>query len=318
MDIIGAFVLAASTHIGLGLWLAQPGAAPGVGQEPAQSVTVTPATAAALAARWRTPPNAADVTEPLRPTPALSSAAPVIARQADSRPIPKPPTPLKRPTAETTLPAVPAAMPTAIPETRPVRAPRLISPATEQDPIEAFRDHDPRAPAAEAIAAIAPDRQIEAPEPLPSRIVAMRPEETTVRPRPRPSASSTHAAAPAASAQTRKATASRPPKGAGGRLPGAAETRRLQAAWAGAIKALIAQAQRHPGAMHGAGRVRLVFVVSRTGKLSDVQITASSGSPGLDRAALNAVRNAAPFPKAPNALPDEWMKFGQWVEFRSP
>jgi len=122
---------------------------------------------------------------------------------------------------------------------------------------------------------------------------------------------------PAGAKQTaRDARAASPARGTGGQGTETAETRRLKAAWAGAIGARIARAQRHPGAGHGSGRVRVTLVVARDGRLAEVRVAASSGSEGLDLAAIAAVRRAAPFPQAPGALPDEWVRFGQWVAFR--
>ncbi|MEX0957043.1 MAG: energy transducer TonB [Rhizobiaceae bacterium] len=47
------------------------------------------------------------------------------------------------------------------------------------------------------------------------------------------------------------------------------------------------------------GEVRVRFTVSRSGGVSSVQVTRSSGSPVLDKAALDAVRRAAPLPSIP-------------------
>ena len=50
------------------------------------------------------------------------------------------------------------------------------------------------------------------------------------------------------------------------------------------------------------GDVRLLVVVSKLGELLDVRILNSSGFSHLDRAALQTVRDAAPYPKFPPAL----------------
>lgn len=49
------------------------------------------------------------------------------------------------------------------------------------------------------------------------------------------------------------------------------------------------------------GTVTVSFTVSGSGGVSGVRIVRGSGSPVLDEAALNAVRQAAPFPKIPEA-----------------
>lgn len=54
---------------------------------------------------------------------------------------------------------------------------------------------------------------------------------------------------------------------------------------------------------HGGGEV--VFRIERSGRLLDVTMARSTGRTALDRAALDVVRRAAPFPVIPDALPDE-------------
>ncbi len=49
------------------------------------------------------------------------------------------------------------------------------------------------------------------------------------------------------------------------------------------------------------GEVLVSFTVSRSGSVSGVRIARSSGSPNLDKAALDTVRRAAPFPPIPDA-----------------
>jgi TonB family protein len=47
-------------------------------------------------------------------------------------------------------------------------------------------------------------------------------------------------------------------------------------------------------------RLRLTFKIALDGELSDLQLEKSSGDEGVDWAALNAVREAAPFPHLPH------------------
>ena len=320
-DILAAFALAASAHLGLAYWIAEPGGTPGTGETRSATAAVTPAAAAALVTGWKTPPATADTMARLQPPHIALSAAPSPARDADPGPATQRPASLARPSDPAALPAVPEPMPAAMVAAGPAPAPRAPAPTPMPGAVERFEDRAPLRQSATAPIEIAMDRHAGAPDPVPPpQALVKRPEEATARPRPRPSPPPAHAQAQAAALPPSppvEQPVSRAAGGAGVSAPGAAETRKLQAAWAGAIKARIAQAQRHPGPKYGAGRVRLVLVVSRSGKLSDVRIAASSGSPGLDRAALNAVRAAAPFPKAPSALPDDWMRFGQWVEFRA-
>jgi len=50
----------------------------------------------------------------------------------------------------------------------------------------------------------------------------------------------------------------------------------------------------------GRGFARVLFIIEPDGSLAYVDVTDSSGSPSIDRAAKQQVRNAAPFPKPPN------------------
>ncbi|MAV74429.1 MAG: hypothetical protein CBB81_08085 [Cellvibrionales bacterium TMED21] len=71
-------------------------------------------------------------------------------------------------------------------------------------------------------------------------------------------------------------------------------TRRVEAVGNAAING--ASGQR------ASGDVRLLVVVSKPGELLDVRLLNSSGFSHLDRAALQTVRDAAPYPKFPPAL----------------
>jgi protein TonB len=62
--------------------------------------------------------------------------------------------------------------------------------------------------------------------------------------------------------------------------------------------------------------VKVQMVIYRSGQLGDVTLAASSGRPALDAAALDAVRQAAPFPPAPNGLTEDWYRVAQWMSFR--
>jgi len=325
LDLLAAFGLALGAHAVLGLVLAGPdGRAGAEGAQTRAAAALAPAEAAALVADWNAPP-VAEAAAPALPVPD-ASAEPAPARPVVATALAPPRLP-----ASTLPPAPPSAAP-------PATAPEGLSP--------------PRAALAESVAAPAPPRALErqqhvantfrspvrAPEtgrleapradtpPLadmpPERLAAELPAETTARPRPRPerraaSASADAAPKPAGAAQTaRAARAASPAPGTGGQGADADDSRRLKAAWAGAIGARIARAQRHPGAGHGTGRVRVTLVVARDGRLAEVRVASSSGSAGLDRAAVAAVRRAAPFPEAPGALTDDWMRFGHWVAFR--
>lgn len=87
------------------------------------------------------------------------------------------------------------------------------------------------------------------------------------------------------------------------------------AAWAAEIQRRIARHHAYPRGSREEGRVRVAMVVLPDGKLSRVSVVKSSGSSRLDKAAVEAVQRAAPFPPAPKSLDDEWFNVGQWISF---
>ena len=73
---------------------------------------------------------------------------------------------------------------------------------------------------------------------------------------------------------------------------------------------LWAQILRHkPRNIRFQGTVQLSFRLSRSGALLDSGIARSSGMAALDRAAMEALTDAAPFPPPPTELPDERLSF---------
>lgn len=90
---------------------------------------------------------------------------------------------------------------------------------------------------------------------------------------------------------------------------------KAEARWAAAIRNAIARHQRYPAGARHSGRARVVMTIRRDGALAGLSLAASSGSSALDRAALDAVRRAAPFPPAPDALRQPSFTVGQWVTF---
>jgi len=55
-----------------------------------------------------------------------------------------------------------------------------------------------------------------------------------------------------------------------------------------------------PGAVKG--RVRINYVISRSGALKSVELAGSSGTSELDRSLLEAIRSASPFPPFPDEI----------------
>ena len=86
-------------------------------------------------------------------------------------------------------------------------------------------------------------------------------------------------------------------------------------AWAAAIQRRIARHHAYPRGTRAEGRVRVAMVILPDGRLDRVAVARSSGTTALDKAAIAAVKRAAPFPPAPAALTDKWFDVGQWIAF---
>ncbi|MGV6807455.1 MAG: energy transducer TonB, partial [bacterium] len=64
------------------------------------------------------------------------------------------------------------------------------------------------------------------------------------------------------------------------------------------------------------GTVRVDMLISRAGELIDAQVVESAGFGPLDEAAIAAVKKAAPFPAAPDEIPDDEIQLLLPVSFR--
>jgi protein TonB len=278
--LFGALSLA--VHLGLFLQIAPGGGAEGAGMGGASAVTVEAADAAltALVADWDSGPDAAvEVSTPVAPS--APETAPALPMPADAA-------------IEAVAPALPAPDLSAA-------APRLdtAAPPQPETPTDAL--------AATALAAALPD----------TRPTPRQSPEAAPQPSPQPE----RAAATAPAAQHRAAgsgdgtTAGRSATGTGQSLSPERQAA-LVGEWSSAIQSRIARHQRYPSGNHGEGKVKVQMVIYRSGQLGDVTLAASSGRPALDAAALDAVRQAAPFPPAPNGLTEDWYRVAQWMSFR--
>ncbi|NDR58421.1 energy transducer TonB family protein [Aliiruegeria sabulilitoris] len=111
-----------------------------------------------------------------------------------------------------------------------------------------------------------------------------------------------------------KAGGNAQPSGAGG--VSEAKTRNLIARWGGGIRASIARQERYPSAAGWAsGTATVALSVGRDGRLQSARIARSSGNAALDAAALDAVRRAAPFARAPRGLTDPQYSFSVPLRF---
>lgn len=126
-----------------------------------------------------------------------------------------------------------------------------------------------------------------APEPAPKQVDVERPKpETPKKPRKKErDKTAEKRKQPKAQATASAATAPKATKGGNKR-------------WASQVRSKIERRKRFP-AGGASGTVALAMSISGSGALNSVSVAGSSGNAALDRAALDAVRRAAPFPPAP-------------------
>jgi protein TonB len=92
-------------------------------------------------------------------------------------------------------------------------------------------------------------------------------------------------------------------------------TNALRAKWGAEIYKKVSQTMRYPRYSKDSGTVTLYILLATTGKLLNVEIMRSSGSPSLNDAALKAVRRAGSFAKAPKGLHDRSYQFKLSLHF---
>ena len=68
----------------------------------------------------------------------------------------------------------------------------------------------------------------------------------------------------------------------------------------GKVVARLRRALRYPAGTRQRGEVRVAFTVTGAGSVTGIRVVRSSGSDVLDRAAVDTVRRAAPFPRIPD------------------
>jgi len=296
----GFAVLAVAVHLGAAAAVAPrlADAPEGAGVGGADVLTLAPADAAlrAAVADWERAPEVAAAPVATAP-PAPDDALPPV----DAAPSPPPaairptlgpataagaapPVPARAPAAEA-MAAAPTAMATPPPDT-PAAMPGARAPA----PVPPAPTAPPR-PATDA----APEVPAKAPPPP---AVAAAPGPDAPRPRPRPTPSAPAPALQAAGAGGGAVAGSQPQAQA---AAGAAEAGRdLLAGWGGRIRAAVERHKRAPVSAEGVAQV--VLSVAGDGGLVALSLASGTGNAALDRAALDAVRAAAPFPAAPEGL----------------
>lgn len=301
-DLFFAFFAAAAVHAGiLAVGPGQSGGGAGDDGRDRISVAAASPSVAAVVRSWDTSPSTSEAQVLSSPNPAVEDYSGI------SREIPP-----KRVTQPETMPPALDARDTPVVAWTAPTGLQIPDPATSlpnEPSLETDTARKPApplesAPVVDALAAIGKSR--------PASDDAPRIAE---RPSPRPAASDSEAVARRTAAGT---------GGAGSRgstipasLPKTSEAERQAAtsAWAAVIQRRIAHHHVYPRGTRDEGRVRVAMVVLPNGKLAEVSVARSSGSPALDKAAVLAVRRAAPFPPAPKSLTDQWYDIGQWIAF---
>ncbi len=267
-----ALILALGLHFGAFALRPAPAGATGSGAGGRDLLALQAAgpSLAAMVAVWDAPPQTPDL--------------PVLSDPPAPAAPPPPPPPAPEASPSPTLPAMPS-----LPASATDVLPQIDTTAT-RPPAPAARPKPRPQPAA---------------DPAPERVPERAPEPTADRPeRPAPAATGS------TTAQTASGSGGGAVAGQGGQAeapalsPGRAAN--LTAEWGGAIRSRIERRKRYPAAADGvSGTVTVRLTVTRGGVLTSVAVTASSGHPALDEAAIKAVRSAGRFPAAPRGLPEE-------------
>ena len=302
-DLVVAFAAAAAIHVGaLAFGLSDSGGG-GAGDGGADRISieaVSPAIAS-LVKKWDTPPEIAETSKLQTPVPAsfAPTKAPTIDKPVSAAwpPTMKTPDITQAPlTPSTSAPALPKVADIVEASLRPTgqvvwipmpSAPKLLTPSTDV----ALKN-----------ASFAPP---------PSDVA----QQATTRPAPRP----TRESAPLVTRQvaTGIGTTGTRGKALSAPAPKASKARRNAAAqaWAASIQRRIARHHIYPRGTRAEGRVRVAMVILPNGRLDRVSVAKTSGTAALDKAAVAAVRRAAPFPPAPDILNEKWFDVGQWISF---
>ncbi|MEL7466440.1 MAG: TonB family protein [Pseudomonadota bacterium] len=331
---IGAFVaLAAALHL-LFFWRDLSGGeiAGGAGGGATVSMIGANAPMTEMVEAWETAPEApADIAEMDAPDqPATTEVAvdamtaPETMEAPDAPPSDHPVVDAPRP--QTAPPAVTAKLPPppeaiAPPATEPLAGLALPQSEAPQTPLAPTAPTAPTQPERMALAQIenapSPERELKA-EAAPDTSPAPRrkpapPEKPIRRADPEPAQrapaseappSPSEADAPAPQGQTAAGSGGGAQDGATEVSVGASAAERANMArnWGGEIQRAVQRKAKLPRAARRYGTAKIALTVTRTGALVAASTQKSSGSNGLDAAALAAVKAAAPFSRAPEEL----------------
>jgi len=208
----------------------------------------------------------------------------LVARWDAPPPPPAPPAQIAPPPADQSAARPQATLTTELPAAAPP-APAALRPAPARGVAPAPASAPPPPPAAAPRSTPRPAARPERPDRAERRVAEP--------PRPAAAAPSDRAAGLGGGATAGQAARAETPA----RDP--AQQRHLMAQWGGGIRAAIERRLRPAGGATGTVRVRLS--VATDGRLAGARLVASSGHPGLDRAALAAIR-AARYPSAPPGI----------------
>lgn len=165
-------------------------------------------------------------------------------------------------------------------------------------------------PAAPAPTAIKP--KVAAPAPVAEAPPETKPETKTAKaevPAKPVQKAAEPAAAPAPQPAAQSAAKSDPAASAG-------EAKALKADWGSKVRARINRKVALP-ADSAPGTVKVRLEIAASGALLAVGIAQSSGQAALDAAALNAVKSAAPFARAPKGLSEPSYSFSLPITFKN-
>ncbi|MEL7466600.1 MAG: TonB family protein [Pseudomonadota bacterium] len=164
-----------------------------------------------------------------------------------------------------------------------------------------------------------PAKPVRRAEPKPEQTNPAQPEPARSAQAPEAPPSPTEADAPAPQGQTAAGSGGGAQEGSGtadisvGVL--AEERANMMQVWGGKIRREVDRKKKRPRAIRRAGVARIALTVARDGGLIAARVQRSSGSDGLDAAALQAVKAAAPFDRAPDELENPQYSFVLPIRF---
>ncbi|OOY31037.1 TonB family protein [Thioclava sp. F36-6] len=207
-----------------------------------------------------------------RATPVVPERAEPIARKV-TRPV-QPETPAMPKATSPSAPAAPDRLAAVTPTPETLRAQSTLAPQQSQRP-----EARPKRPAPQKATKLRKQAQSEA--------------------KPAPPSNAGNAARDARRGTSQGAARARDTadKGQPAKAPSAARSGQSPRQYAASVIRKIQSTPKRRG--QGRGRAVVGFVISANGRLSTVRILRGSGSSGLDAAALDHVRRAAPFPPPP-------------------